>query len=71
MDVEEQSARPAGRGSPSLQSAATCRWGEPTLFMPAPFWRLASEFPWSCTVDGGTRILERSSCGTCPRWYPR
>jgi hypothetical protein len=51
------------------QHAANCRWATPTLFVAAPFWLAAEEFPWSCVRDAAPRLLATTDvCATCARW---
>jgi len=49
-----------------------CRWAQPTLFLPLPYWLDAWGMPWSCRRHEPTRLLETTSeCAACPRWEPR
>lgn len=51
------------------QSAASCRWATPTLFVAAPVWYVAEEYPWTCLRDGVPRPLATTeACEECPRW---
>ena len=53
-------------------SAHDCRWAQPTLQLPWPFWYAASDDAWTCACNGVPRILHDSSvCEGCPRWQPR
>jgi hypothetical protein len=50
----------------------TCRWAEPTLYLPLPAWLDAWDAPWSCKREYPARILLTTyECGTCPRWQAR
>jgi hypothetical protein len=49
-----------------------CRWAEPTLYLPFPYWLEAWSIPWSCHRDGSSRLLETTEqCAACPRFEPR
>jgi hypothetical protein len=49
-----------------------CRWAEPTLFMPLPYWLDAWDMPWSCRRTEPTRLIESAEmCRTCSRWEAR
>ena len=51
------------------QSAATCRWAVPTLFLPPPIWMGAWDTPWTCLRNARPRMLETTDvCASCPRW---
>jgi hypothetical protein len=51
------------------QSIQTCRWGSPTLFLPWPYWSLASDNEWSCTRGEAPRgIDDPRLCATCRYW---
>jgi len=51
------------------QSIQTCKWGTPTLFLPWPFWVIASDQEWSCTRGVEPRgIDEPRLCATCRYW---
>ena len=53
------------------QRAINCRWATSTLFVEAPFWFAAEDFPWVCVRDGTPRVLQTTeSCATCWRWEP-
>jgi hypothetical protein len=46
-----------------------CRWAEPTLSLPLPFWLEAWNSPWSCQRTDPARPIELSEeCATCRRW---
>lgn len=50
----------------------TCRWAEPTLYLPWPYWLDAWNMPWSCRRDGLPRLIETTGeCGACARFEPR
>lgn len=50
----------------------TCRWAQPTLFLPLPYWLEAWNTPWTCERDGVPRHLESThECADCPRFEPR
>lgn len=52
--------------------AVTCRWAEPTLFMPAPFWFEAESSPWTCVREAIPNVLPTTvKCADCARWQPR
>jgi hypothetical protein len=49
-----------------------CRWAESTLFLEAPRWLDAWDYPWSCRCKEGYRPLEDTRvCPTCERWEAR
>jgi hypothetical protein len=49
-----------------------CRWAEPTLNLPLPYWLEAWNMPWSCRRDVPPRLIESTfECHDCPRWEPR
>jgi hypothetical protein len=49
-----------------------CRWAESTLFLSAPEWLQAWDYPWSCRSTGSFRpITDTRTCQTCERWQPR
>lgn len=49
-----------------------CRWAESTLFLSAPEWLQAWDYPWSCRASGGFRpVADTRVCATCERWQPR
>jgi hypothetical protein len=51
------------------QSATTCRWSTPTLFMATPYWLEAETSPWTCVRDAAPRVLALADeCRTCPRF---
>jgi hypothetical protein len=51
------------------QHAANCRWATPTLFVAAPHWLDAEEYPWTCIRDTVPRALQTTErCTDCPRW---
>jgi hypothetical protein len=53
------------------QRAINCRWATSTLFVEAPYWFAAEDFPWVCVRDGTPRVLQTTdSCATCWRWEP-
>jgi hypothetical protein len=53
------------------QCAINCRWATSTLFVEAPYWFVAEDFPWVCVRDGTPRVLRTTdSCATCWRWEP-
>jgi len=55
--------------TPAERRVTTCRWGTPTLFLPAPFWFAAEDCPWACTRGPIPRILETTDpCRTCSQW---
>jgi hypothetical protein len=44
----------------------TCRWAEPTLFLPMPYWLDAWEQPWTCHGNQNRRLIDApDACGTC------
>lgn len=48
-----------------------CRWAEPTLFLPNPYWLAAEDSPWSCGIDPEPRPIEDTeACRTCARCVP-
>jgi hypothetical protein len=49
-----------------------CRWAEPTLYLPLPYWLEAWNMPWSCRRDDTPRLLlTTTECAACTRWAPR
>ena len=49
-----------------------CRWAEPTLYLPLPFWLDGWDSPWSCRRGDPPRPIESTEeCATCPRWEAR
>jgi hypothetical protein len=51
------------------QSASNCRWATPTLFVAAPIWYAAEDFPWTCLRGDTPRPLPSTeACATCPQW---
>jgi hypothetical protein len=49
-----------------------CRWAEATLFLAAPQWLDAWDYPWSCRSSGAFRpIPDTRVCRTCERWQAR
>ncbi len=49
-----------------------CRWAEPTLNLPLPYWLEAWNMPWSCRRDVPPRLIESTfECHDCPRWESR
>lgn len=49
-----------------------CRWAQPTLFLPLPYWLEAWNMPWTCIRDGAPRHLDSTEeCSDCPRFEPR
>jgi hypothetical protein len=49
-----------------------CRWAEPTLFLDAPWWLMAWDFPWSCQSAGTPApVNDTAVCAHCVRWAPR
>lgn len=52
-----------------VQSAQTCRWGIPTMFLQWPYWYEASDKQWSCTRGAEPRRLaDARTCETCGAW---
>ncbi len=53
--------------------ASTCQWATPTLFLEAPFWFEAQQYPWTCTHDDAAPHLLWTTdiCATCHRWRVR
>ena len=50
----------------------SCRWGQPTLFLPFPVWLSAWDAPWSCCHQAHRGPLEETwVCATCPDWAGR
>lgn len=61
-----------GLVSDQKRDAASCEWGTPTLFLPAPLWLSAWDSPWTCVRDATPQILGTTEkCATCARWRPR
>jgi len=57
---------------PDARTIQRCRWAEPTLFLTAPLWTAAEEYPWSCRRDGLPRpVDDTAGCRTCGRWEAR
>lgn len=57
---------------PQPQTAATCRWAVPTLFMAAPTWTDADDRPWTCVRELAPRELDSTDvCQVCAHWEPR
>jgi hypothetical protein len=49
-----------------------CRYAEATLFLAAPMWLDAWQFPWSCRSTGTSKpIADTRVCSECDRWVPR
>jgi len=77
LDAGRRQAREGGGGTTPQagkadRHAGTCRWGMPTLFLPAPYWWDAEDRPWACVRDGTPRVLETTeACADCPYWEPR
>ena len=56
----------------SNRSASNCKWAQPTVFLPLPYWINAWDTPWTCERDGHLRhIADTSECANCPRWEAR
>ena len=46
-----------------------CRWAEPTLFMPMPYWLDSWKQPWTCRRDKTPHLIDDpDACAACPRW---
>src|SRR5579864_2418192 len=53
-------------------TAQTCRWAQPTMFLPLPYWLDERDGLWSCRRHEPTRLIESSTeCAACPRWERR
>ncbi len=54
-------------------SARTCRWAQPSVFVPLPGWMSIWRSPWTCLGDDGSRITldARVDCAICARWVER
>lgn len=53
-------------------SVQQCRWAESTLFLAAPQWLEAWEYPWSCRSSGSFHpIADTRQCRVCDRWQAR
>ncbi len=49
-----------------------CRWAQPTLFLPLPYWLESWNRPWTCERDATPRPLDSGEeCSNCPRFEPR
>ena len=56
----------------SKQSAASCRWATPTLFLQAPHWFEAENCPWGCLRATAPRVLTMTDgCAVCSDWVRR
>jgi hypothetical protein len=54
------------------QSAVTCRWAQPTLFLGPPLWLDAQDTPWTCVRDTTPQPLDSTGvCADCRRWEAR
>jgi hypothetical protein len=54
------------------RTAQNCRWAEPSLFMPLPYWMDVWDGPWTCVREPTPRVLESTAeCAKCPRWEQR
>lgn len=54
------------------QTPQNCKWAQPTLYLPLPYWLDAWDEPWTCVRDEKPRPLELTTeCATCPRWEER
>ena len=59
---------PAAQG----QSAHSCHWSVPTLFMPGPYWLFAWNTPWCCWNDHEILALRSTDgCVDCRLWKAR
>lgn len=63
------------KGQPVLkllpQTPQNCRWAEPTLFLPTPYWLDAWDMPWTCRHDAQPLLIEPDDCACCAKWEPR
>jgi hypothetical protein len=57
---------------PRVRTVKGCRWAEPTLYLPMPYWLEAWDTPWTCHRDASPRLIAASDqCAMCPRWEGR
>ena len=67
MANDRRSARDIAR-----HGASTCQWATPTLFLDAPFWFEAQQYPWTCAHDAAPHLLGTTEvCANCRRWLMR
>lgn len=56
----------------TYKNVQQCRWAESTLFLAAPQWLDAWEFPWSCRSTGTFQpVADTRACCACDRWESR
>ena len=56
----------------TVHAPQNCKWAEPTLYLPLPYWLEAWNNPWSCRRDEPARPLQTTDeCRTCVNWEAR
>ncbi len=54
------------------QTASSCRWAVPTIFVAGPTWTDAADRPWTCSRTPGPGELESTDiCRTGAYWNAR